>query len=85
MSRVGGTGGRLIREWVYIYVYICMKKRVRLGGDSGGVVKLGLGLSFSWKRALGITALKRKISKVLGIPLTRSGRRAKLGRWLGMK
>lgn len=55
------------------------------GVDSGGCMKLVSGLSFLWKRALGITALKRKISKVLGIPLTRSGRRAKLGRWLGMK
>lgn len=48
-------------------------------------MKLGRGLTFSWKRALGITALKRKIAKTTGIPLTRSGRQAKLGRWLGMK
>ena len=51
----------------------------------GGNMKLGPGLTFSWKRALGITALKRKISRATGIPLTRSGRQAKLGRWLGMK
>ena len=25
-ARVGVRGRRLIREWVYIYVYICMKK-----------------------------------------------------------
>ena len=43
------------------------------------------GLTFSWKRALGITALKRRVSKTTGIPLTRAGRQAKLGRWLGMK
>ena len=48
-------------------------------------MKLGPGITFSWKRALGRTAFKRKISRTTGIPLTRSGRQAKLGRWLGMK
>jgi hypothetical protein len=48
-------------------------------------MKLGPGLTFSWKRALGVTKLKRSISKSTGIPLTRSGRRAKVGRWMGMK
>jgi hypothetical protein len=48
-------------------------------------MKLGPGFTFSWKRALGITDLKRRISKTTGIPLTRSGRRSKLGRFLGMK
>ena len=48
-------------------------------------MKLAPGLTFSWKRALGITALKRKISKAVGIPLTRGGRQRKVGRWLGMK
>ena len=43
------------------------------------------GLSFSWKRALGITKAKRKISRATGIPLTKSGRRAKVGRLLGIK
>lgn len=41
------------------------------------------GLSFSWKRALGITSAKRKIAKATGIPTTRSGRRAKVGRMMG--
>lgn len=40
---------------------------------------------FSWKRALGITKAKRKISKATGIPLTKSGRRAKAGKLLGIK
>ena len=48
-------------------------------------MKLGPGLSFSWKRALGVTSAKRKISKATGIPLTRSGRQRKLGKWLGMR
>jgi hypothetical protein len=49
------------------------------------IMKLGPGLTFSWKRALGVTAAKRKISRATGIPLTRSGRRNKLGKFLGMK
>ena len=38
------------------------------------------GLSFSWKRALGITAAKQRIARMTGIPTTRQGRQAKLGR-----
>lgn len=41
------------------------------------------GLSFSWKRALGVTSAKRKIARFTGIPTTRSGRRAKAGRLMG--
>lgn len=43
------------------------------------------GLSFSWKRAFGITSLKRKIAKATGIPTTRSGRRNKFGKIFGIK
>ena len=43
------------------------------------------GLSFSWKRALGVSKVKRKISKATGIPTTRSGRRAKVGRMFRIK
>lgn len=43
------------------------------------------GLSFSWKRALGITKAKRKIAKATGIPTTRSGRRAKVGKIFGIR
>ncbi len=42
-------------------------------------MKLGPGLSFSWKRALGVTKAKRRVAKKTGIPLTRGGRRMKLG------
>ena len=38
------------------------------------------GLSFSWKRALGITAIKQRIARATGIPTTRAGRQQKLGR-----
>ncbi len=34
---------------------------------------------FSWKRFIGISALKAKISRKIGIPLTKSGRQRKLG------
>ena len=47
--------------------------------------KLIPGLSFSWKRALGVSKVKRKISKATGIPTTRSGRRAKVGRMFRIK
>ena len=43
------------------------------------------GLSFSWKRALGITSAQRKIANATGIPTTKQGRRAKVGRLFGIK
>ncbi len=41
------------------------------------------GLSFSWKRATGLSAAKAKLSRQIGVPLTRSGRQRKAGRALG--
>ena len=41
------------------------------------------GLSFSWRRALGLSAAKARLSRRIGVPLTRSGRREKLGRVVG--
>jgi hypothetical protein len=41
------------------------------------------GFSFSWKRATGLSAAKGKLSRQLGIPLTRSGRERKAGRATG--
>ena len=38
------------------------------------------GLSFSWKRALGITQTKQKIARQTGIPTSRAGLERKLGR-----
>ncbi len=47
------------------------------------------GLSFSWKRALGISGFKARISRKIGIPLTRGGIERKIGRtilrWIGIK
>jgi hypothetical protein len=38
------------------------------------------GFSFSWKRALGISSAKARLSREIGIPLTSSGRQRKIGR-----
>ncbi len=35
---------------------------------------------FSWKRFVGISAAKSRISRSIGIPLTKSGRERKIGR-----
>ncbi len=40
---------------------------------------MGFG-GFSWKRAAGISAAKARISRSIGIPLSRSGRQQKIGR-----
>lgn len=37
------------------------------------------GLSFSWKRALGITQAKQKIARETGIPMSKSGVERKIG------
>ena len=37
------------------------------------------GLSFSWKRALGITQAKRKFTSSTGIPTTKAGIERKIG------
>lgn len=41
------------------------------------------GLSFSWRRALGISQAQARLSRQIGIPLSRSGRQRKAGRMLG--
>lgn len=38
---------------------------------------------FSWKRLLGVSAVKSRISRKIGIPLTRAGRQRKLGAAMG--
>ncbi len=34
---------------------------------------------FSWKRAIGITNAKRRVSRATGIPWSKSGRQRKVG------
>lgn len=41
------------------------------------------GLSFSWRRALGISQAQARLSRRIGIPLSQSGRQRKLGRAVG--
>lgn len=38
------------------------------------------GLSFSWKRALGITELRKNVARKTGIPTTKSGVERKVGK-----
>ena len=37
---------------------------------------------FSWRRLLGVSAAKSRISRSIGIPLTRGGRERKIGRMI---
>ena len=41
------------------------------------------GLSFSWRRALGISQAQARLSRQIGIPLSRSGRQRKVGKMAG--
>ena len=57
-----------------------------IGGIKMAKKKSGIpGLSFSWKRATGITSAKRKLAKATGIPTTKQGRRNKIGKMFGIK
>lgn len=38
------------------------------------------GLSFSWKRALGVSKLKQDFARTTGIPTTRNGVERKIGK-----
>lgn len=40
----------------------------------------GINLTFSLKRALGVTNVRRKISKATGIPTTKQGLERKIGK-----
>lgn len=42
------------------------------------------GLSFSWKRALGVTRARQRFARKTGIPTTRSGMQRKVGRMMGV-
>ena len=41
------------------------------------------GVSFSAKRALGVTKAKRRVARITGIPTSRSGRQRKAARIMG--
>ena len=38
------------------------------------------GLSFSWKRALGITKMKQRVARTTGIPTSKAGFERKIGK-----
>ena len=38
------------------------------------------GLSFSWKRALGITKIKQRVARTTGIPTSEAGLERKIGK-----
>lgn len=38
------------------------------------------GLSFSWKRALGITQMQQKVARKTGIPMSKQGIERKVGK-----
>lgn len=40
------------------------------------------GISFSWKRLVGISGLKNSVARKTGIPTTKGGMERKVGRWL---
>ena len=40
------------------------------------------GVSFSWKRALGVTQVKRNIARATGIPTTKAGIERKIGQMM---
>jgi len=46
-----------------------------------GINRMNLG-GFSWKRAVGLSAAKSRLSRRIGIPFTKSGRERKLGRMI---
>lgn len=37
------------------------------------------GISYSWKRALGITKVKQQLARAIGIPLSKQGVERKIG------
>ena len=50
-----------------------------MASKKSGGIKIP-GVSFSWKRALGITQAKQKFARETGIPTTKSGLERKVGK-----
>ncbi len=50
-----------------------------MAGKKSGGFKIP-GVSFSWKRALGITQAKQKFARKTGIPTTKAGLERKVGK-----
>jgi hypothetical protein len=56
------------------------RRAARVGREEEEGELMPYGLSFSWRRAIGASAAKARLSRSIGIPLTRSGRERKAGR-----
>ena len=54
------------------------RKRKKAGTE----ILAGVTVSFSWKKLLGITKLKRWFTKQTGIPTTEAGIQRKIGKWI---
>lgn len=54
------------------------RKRKKAGTE----ILPGVTVSFSWKKLLGITKLKRWFTKQTGIPTTEAGIQRKIGKWI---
>ena len=64
-------------------MYIDIPLLIKLIIMAGRKTNTGIpGLSFSWKRALGITQAKQQISRKTGSPMTKSGLEKKIGNML---
>jgi len=60
---------------------VLIRERLSADGETWkgiGHTEMGFG-GFSWKRALGISTAKARLSRRIGVPVTRSGRQRKLG------
>jgi len=42
-------------------------------------MKLAPGLTFSWKRAVGLTSARQRFARTIGIPTTKNGIERKIG------
>lgn len=71
MSRTGGRFGAIEK----LHIGTTNNRHYTMAKKSTPIP----GLTFSWKRALGITQAKQKISRKTGIPMTKQGIERKIG------
>lgn len=69
------------KEGIYKNSLLILRRNININLNSNIVMSNTKipGLSFSLKRALGITALKRRFTKATGIPTTKAGIERKVG------
>jgi hypothetical protein len=73
-----------MKKILTLLVLVLLVSNIYAGGRGSGRHKT-YGFSFSPSRALGIQTMKQRIARATGIPTTKQGRRAKVGRLLGIK